>query len=138
MHLVAHKTRSAAVRAKRNIRAGAAWATVQKAGLHDVFGSAPGAFGLMGGEGPASLNAAVFAARKGALVGPVEADGAWYVVRLRGISPSSPLSYELSRDSIASSLWDMAAEELARSIRRKYRPLTICRGRTQLPECSDS
>ncbi|MEV7966099.1 peptidylprolyl isomerase [Sphaerisporangium sp. NPDC088356] len=73
------------------------------------------------GELPGPLETAVFSAREGEVVGPVEGPGGPWTVRVDTVEPGGPLPYEAIRDTIASELTSVAVERaFAGWLERRY------------------
>ncbi len=143
MRLVATESREQAVAAKQALEGGRPWASVIKeySTDDDAVNPASGTRGTVPNELPPGLAKAVFAAPRGTYAGPAQGDRAWYVFEVTGIKPLPPKSLAEVRDQVDVSLRsrrELRAEVLlARRLRDRYRPITLCADDYELPECGN-
>lgn len=143
LRLVAADSQAKAAAAKRALQAGAPWKTVidRYSKSRDVM-PASGDLGTERGEQPAALDKSIYAARVGAVTGPVATDEAWYVFQLTSIDSRPAQSLAEVRDRLRTELIFKRGRQgdrlLARRLLDRYRAMTICGPDFQLPECGNT
>lgn len=141
MRLVGTESRNWAAAAKRALYRGQSWKTVIARSSTD--GESPpipsGNMGAYPGEMPEPLGTALYAARRGAIAGPVRVDRWWYLFVVTAIDRVPGQSLAQARTALRARLEARRAEREAdlfdRRLRARYRPMTICPQRRPLPEC---
>jgi foldase protein PrsA len=90
---------------------------------------------------PKAAEDAVFSARKGELMGPVETDQGFYVFEVTKITPASQQTLEEARETIANLLRSQKEQEtldgFIEDFRREYRGETICADGYTFSECDN-
>jgi foldase protein PrsA len=97
--------------------------------------------GVAKGQQDPAFDAAIFAAKKDQLAGPVKTKGGFYVFEVTRITPASEQSLEQSKESIRQLLLSQkqqqALDAFTQSFRRKWRERTDCAKGYITPDCSN-
>ncbi|MGH2741556.1 MAG: peptidyl-prolyl cis-trans isomerase [Thermoleophilaceae bacterium] len=144
LRVVLAKTESKADQARKALDDGGAWKQVVKQYSIDEASKAQGGVlpAVAKGQQDKALDDAVFAAKKGALEGPVKTQFGWYVFEVTKVTPASQQSLEQSKDTIRNLLrserQQKALDEFVKSFREDYREKTECADDYRIEECSNS
>ena len=143
MKRVPAPTRAQATNARRALEAGMSWGgTIDRyADRTTAIPTPKGHIGAQLGEEPPPLDRAIFAARRGALTGPIESSGKWWIFQITRIHRLEGKPLTEARTSIATFLrqrrMERARRTLLQRLRARYRPRTICSEQLLLSMCEN-
>ncbi len=141
VRLVATSSRARAIAARRALERGHDWNDVISRYSAEADPPSPtsGDETVQPGVVPEALDAAIYAARKGRLVGPVKTAGRWYVFELTHIDRLPARSLAQARGAVRLRLEVRRHAEgnaiVQRRLHARYRPMTVCNERLLLPQC---
>ncbi|MDQ4072189.1 MAG: peptidyl-prolyl cis-trans isomerase [Actinomycetota bacterium] len=121
-----------AKRARDAIEGGQSFARVAKRYSTDEASKDEGGklTGVAKGQQEAALDRAVFAAKKGELVGPVRTQFGWYVFRVDKVTPGSQQPFEQARETIRAQLRSQKEQDaltaFVREFQKEYKEKTNC------------
>jgi foldase protein PrsA len=143
LQIVLTKTEAKAKEAKAKIEGGESWAKVAKAYSIDAASKAKG------GKLPAqakgtlekSLDTGVFAAKKGAITGPIKTQLGWYVFRVTNIKKATTQTVADAKTTIKQTLVSQnqqkALDTFVSSFRKRWRDKTECRDGYTTSDCKN-
>jgi foldase protein PrsA len=143
LQIVLTKDQAKAQQAKSALQGGQTWAQVAKRYSIDQASKAQGGKlpGQAKGSLEKSLDAAVFAARKGALTGPVKTQFGYYVFRVTKVNKASTQSLDQAKATIkqtlASQNQQKALDTFISDFRKRWRDKTECRKGYVTSDCSN-
>lgn len=150
--VVLAETRGQALEAKRALMEGQSWIQVAKRYSIDRTTKSKGGrlSKVERGSEEQAVDEAIFSARRGALVGPVESQFGWYLLEVTKIRPATQKTLDEARDEIREKLTterqQKALTEYTESYEKKYKEKThcargyvvpICKGAPEPPPTSD-
>jgi foldase protein PrsA len=144
LRVVLTKTQDKADQARAALEGGQAWKDVAKQYSIDEASKAQGGklASVAKGQQDKALDAAVFAAPKGDLKGPVKTQFGWYVFEVEKITPASQQSLDQSRDAIKSLLEGQrkqkALDAFIKDFRDEYKGKTHCADDFRVAECDNA
>lgn len=139
-HLVLTKTREQAAQAKRALDAGESWARVAKRYSTDETADQGGHQSNFPRSGEyKQLDKVLFAAPKGAVMGPAKIELGWLVFRVDRIVNGGPIPLERVRGQIRAELQATRETEAAATFldrfHERYRRMTVCAPEYRAPKC---
>jgi foldase protein PrsA len=137
VRIILAKTQSQALAAMAALRSHKSWAATAKKYSTDSATKNTGGLltGVVNGEEPAALNAAIFAAPHLQLLGPIKSPFGYYVAEVTDIFPAtvkslkqetSTIKSTLSNDALASPPWE-----------KKWKAKTTCRTGFEIVDCKN-
>jgi foldase protein PrsA len=97
--------------------------------------------GIAAGQQEKALDSAVFAAKKGQLVGPVKTQQGYYVFKVVKVTPATKQGLGQSREGIRqlliSQTQQKALDNFTQGFRKRWRDKTNCRKPYVIPDCSN-
>ncbi len=132
-----------AKRARDAIEGGQSFAQVAKRSSIDEASKERGGklTGVAKGQQEAALDRAVFAAKKGELVGPVRTQFGWYVFRVDKVTPGSQQSFEQARETIRAQLRSQKEQDaltaFVRDFQKEYKEKTNCARGYTIAQCKN-
>ena len=137
LRIILTKTVSQAQAAKAAIASHHTWlATAKKYSVDAATKNTGGLLSnVVNGEEPPALNAVVFAAPHGALLGPIKSPFGYYVAEVTDIFPGSKESLQQATATIKSMLASNALSNPPWE--SKWKKKTTCRAGFQIPDCSN-
>jgi foldase protein PrsA len=143
LQIVLTKTEAKAKEAKAKLAGGASWGSVVKQYSVDDASKAKGGKrpGQAKGTLEKSLDAAVFAADKGKLSGPVKTQFGWYVFRVTNIKKATTQSLADAKTTIKQTLVSQnqqkALDAFVSDFRKRWRSKTECREGYTTSDCKN-
>jgi foldase protein PrsA len=144
LRVVLTKTQDKANQARQALDSGTPFKDVAKQYSIDEASKAQGGklASVAKGQQDKALEAAVFAAPKGELKGPVKTQFGWYVFEVEKITPASQQSLSQSRDAIKSLLEGQrkqkALDAFIKDFRDQYKNKTQCADDYRVAECANA
>jgi foldase protein PrsA len=136
VRIVMTRTRARAAAAKAALEAGRGWKSVAaEYSIHFSRNRGGRITAEWQGKNPAGIGAAIFRARRGELVGPVEEDGTWAVFVLLEVKPAFQPTLEQARGEITERLQSSRSEQALRAFARRFRAKTTCAEGYIVPVC---
>jgi foldase protein PrsA len=141
LRIVLTKTEAAAKQAKSEIQSGKSFASVAKSKSIDPTSKSNGGElpGVVKGEEEKALDAAVFAASKGVLGGPVKTPFGYYIYEVKAIhAPTQqPLAAEKAtiKQQLASQGEQGALTKFVKEFQKKWKARTECRAEYLVQDC---
>jgi foldase protein PrsA len=144
LRLVLTKTAAKAERAKAALAGGAPWTSVARRYSIDPGSRAKGGklADVAKGQQERSLDAALFAAGKGKLTGPVKTTHGYYVFDVTKVVPGSQQTLKqaepMARQLLAAENQQKALKRFIDDFRRKWRARTACREGYEFRDCNET
>ena len=142
LRVVLTKTEAEAKQAKSEIESGKAFATVAKSKSIEPTSKAAGGElpGVVKGEEQKALSEAVFAAKQGALSGPVKTPFGYYVFEVKAIHAPTQQSLSQVKSTIKQQLISQnqqtALSKFVKEFQKKWKSKTECRAGYVVQNCS--
>ncbi|HEY2571823.1 MAG TPA: peptidyl-prolyl cis-trans isomerase [Solirubrobacteraceae bacterium] len=139
--IILTKTEAQAKKAKQEIESGKSFESVAKRVSIDPTSKSNGGKlpGVVKGQEEKSLDAAVFAAKKNALTGPVKTPFGYYIFEVQAITPGSQQSLKQAEASIKSQLTatqqQSALSKFVKEFKKKWMSKTDCRSGYVVTDC---
>jgi len=139
--IILTKTEAQAKKAKQEIESGKSFESVAKRVSIDPTSKANGGklTGVVKGQEEKSLDAAVFTAKKGVLVGPVKTPFGYYIFQVVKITAGSQQSLKQAEASIKSQLTatqqQAALSKFVKEFKKKWTAKTECRAGYTVADC---
>jgi parvulin-like peptidyl-prolyl isomerase len=143
LSIVLTKGEEAAKKAKSEIEAGASFATVAKKVSIDPVSKANGGklTGIAKGQEEAALDKAIFAAKIGALEGPVKTPFGYYVFKVEKRSPATQQSLNQVKSTIkqtvAATRQQKSLSSFIKEFEKSWKGKTECRGEYVVADCKE-
>jgi foldase protein PrsA len=137
------RTQAAALRAKRAVQSGEAFATVARRDSIDGATKRTGGelSGLVNGEGEVELDKPVFAAKIGVIGGPVKTPAGQVVFEVKSVTPPTQGTLAQARSAIRQQLTaaeqQTALSHFRKALREKWIAKTECRERYVISDCEE-
>jgi foldase protein PrsA len=144
LRIVLTKTKAKADQARAQIAAGKPFKTVAKAFSIDQASKTQGGvlLAVAKGQQEKALDAAVFAAKKGALEGPVKTQFGYYVFKVQKITPAAQQSLAQATTTIkqllASQNQQKALDAFVKDFRTKWKARTNCKDGYVTQDCKNA
>jgi foldase protein PrsA len=141
LQLILTKGEAAAKKAKAEVQSGKSFASVAKSVSTDPTSKANGGKlpGVVKGQEEKALDAAVFAAKKNVLEGPVKTPFGYYVFTVTGITAGSRQTLAQSQSSIKAQLTatrqQSALSDFVKTFKKKWTAKTDCRSAFVVMDC---
>jgi foldase protein PrsA len=141
--VVLTKDQATASKAKAALSSGQSFASVaKKYSIDDASKAQGGKLTVSKGQQEAAFDAAVFAAKPGALVGPVKTQFGYYVFRVTKDTPGTQQTLDQARSSIKSLLTTQnqqkALQDFVKKFQKKWKGRTDCRKGYVVATCSNA
>jgi foldase protein PrsA len=142
--VVLTKTEAKAKQAKAALEDGDSFKQVAKQYSIDEASKAQGGklAAVTKGQQEKAFDDAIFSAKKGELVGPIETQFGWYVFEVDKVSAASQQSLEESKEAIKNLLRSQgqqkALDKWIKSFREEYKDKTECADDFRIAECSNA
>ena len=141
--VVLTKDQATANKAKSALSSGQSFASVaKKYSIDDASKSQGGKLTVSKGQQEAALDAAVFAAKPGALAGPVKTQFGYYVFKVTKDTPGSKQTLDQARTSIKSLLTTQnqqkALQDFVKKFQKKWKGRTDCRKAYVVQTCNNA
>jgi foldase protein PrsA len=142
--VVLTKTEAKAKQAKAALEDGDSFKQVAKQYSIDEASKAQGGklAAVTKGQQEKAFDDAIFSAKKGELVGPIETQFGWYVFEVDKVSAASQQSLEESKEAIRNLLRSQgqqkALDKWIKSFREEYKDKTECADDFRIAECSNA
>jgi foldase protein PrsA len=142
--VVLTKTEAKAKQAKAALEDGDSFKQVAKQYSIDEASKAQGGklAAVTKGQQEKAFDDAIFSAKKGELVGPIETQFGWYVFEVDKVSAASQQSLEESKEAIRNLLRSQgqqkALDKWIKSFREEYKDRTECADDFRIAECSNA
>jgi foldase protein PrsA len=139
--IILTKTEAAAKKAKQEIESGKSFESVAKRVSIDPTSKANGGklAGVVKGQEEKSLDAAVFAAKKSVLTGPIKTPFGYYIFEVQTITAGSQQSLKQAEASIKSQLTatqqQSALSKFVKEFKKKWMSKTDCRSGYVVTDC---
>jgi foldase protein PrsA len=139
--IILTKTEAQAKKAKQEIESGKSFESVAKRVSIDPTSKSNGGKlpGVVKGQEEKSLDAAVFAAKKNVLTGPVKTPFGYYIFEVQAITPGSQQSLKQAEASIKSQLTatqqQSALSKFVKEFKKKWMSKTDCRAGYVVTDC---
>ncbi|HEY3829098.1 MAG TPA: peptidylprolyl isomerase, partial [Solirubrobacteraceae bacterium] len=136
-------TEAAAQQAKSEIQSGKSFASVAKSKSIDPTSKNSGGElpGVVKGEEQKALSEAVFAAKQGALSGPVKTPFGFYIFEVKGTHASSQQALSQVKSTIKQQLSSQGAqkslEKFSKEFQKKWQGKTECRAGYVVKNCKE-
>jgi foldase protein PrsA len=143
LRIVVTKTAAEAERAKAALAIGGSWKAVAKRRSIDTLSKSRGGklLGVTAGQQDKALDAAIFAARKGTITGPVKTQAGYYVFEVTKVMPASQQTLSQAEATIEQLLLSERRQEqfddFMKQLRDKWRDRTECRDAYATQECKN-
>jgi foldase protein PrsA len=143
LRIVLTKTQAKAAQAKRALDSGQSWTAVTKKYSVDQASKAQGGklSGVAKGQQEKALDAAIFKAPKGKLVGPVKTQFGYYILEVSKVTPAKQQSLEQSKASIQQILTSdsqrKALDKFGKDYRKRWKAETSCRKGFTTADCKN-
>ncbi len=143
-HVVLARTKARAEQAKRAIEDGDSWKSVSKRYSIDEASKQQGGAltGVAKGTQDKGLDAALFSAERGDVVGPVKTSFGFYVLEVDKINKASQQTLEQSRETISQALIEekrqKALTAFVADYEKEWRSKTECRDGLKVPALCDN
>jgi foldase protein PrsA len=143
LRIVLTKTQAKAAQAKRALDSGQSWTAVTKKYSIDQASKAQGGklSGVAKGQQEKALDAAIFKAPKGKLVGPVKTQFGYYILEVSKVTPAKQQSLEQSKASIQQILTSdsqrKALDKFGKDYRKRWKAETSCRKGFTTADCKN-
>jgi foldase protein PrsA len=144
LRIVLTKDKAKAAQAKKALDSGQSWTTVAKKYSIDQASKGQGGklAGVAKGQQEQALDAAVFAAPKGKITGPVKTQFGWYVFTVTKITAAKQQSVDQAKASIkqilASSNQQKALTTFGKDYRNRWKGKTDCRKGYVTDDCKNA
>jgi foldase protein PrsA len=137
VRIILTKTASQAAAAKAALQSGHTWAATAKQYSTDAATKNIGGLlkGVVNGEEPTALNAAIFSAPHLKLLGPIKSPFGYYVAEVTDIMPATTDSLAKETSTITSTLTQDALS--APPWEKTWKAKTTCRAGFEIPDCSN-
>ncbi len=141
--LTSLKDKAKAAQAKKALDSGQSFATVAKKYSIDQASKAQGGKlpAVAKGQQEKPLDAAIFKAKKGAIVGPVKTQFGWYVFSVSKITPASQQTFDQAKvtikQTLASQNQQKALDAFVKGFRKRWKAKTDCRKVYATPDCKN-
>jgi foldase protein PrsA len=141
LEVVLNKDKGKADQAKQAVDSGQKWAAVAKKYSSDPASKNQGGklLGVTKGQQDPALDAAVFAAVKGKVAGPVKTGAGYYVFRVTKVTPATKQSLKASsagiRQLLVSQNQQKKLDAFATGFRNDWRAKTDCAPDYTIPDC---
>jgi len=141
LQIILTKTEAQAKKAKQEVESGKSFASVAKSVSIDPTSKSNGGKlpGVVKGQEEKSLDAAVFAAKKNALTGPVKTPFGYYIFNVTGITTGSQQTLKQAETSIKSQLTatqqQSALSKFVKEFKKKWMSKTDCRAGYVVTDC---
>ena len=141
--VVLTKDQATANKAKAALASGQSFASVaKKYSIDDASKAQGGKLTVSKGQQEAALDAAVFAAKPGAVVGPVKTQFGYYVFKVTKNTPGTQQTLDQARASIKSLLTTQnqqkALQDFVKKFQKKWKGRTDCRKGYVVQTCSNA
>jgi foldase protein PrsA len=142
--VVLTKTEAKAKQAKAALEGGDSFQQVAKKYSIDEASKAQGGklAAVTKGQQEKAFDDAIFSAKKGELVGPIETQFGWYVFEVDKVTGASQQSLDESKEAIRNLLrsqgQQQALDKWIKSFREDYKDKTHCADDFRIPECSNA
>jgi foldase protein PrsA len=142
--VVLTKTQAQAQKAKAALEGGQSFAAVAKKYSIDQASKSQGGKlpGVAKGQQEKALDAAVFSAKKGVLVGPVKTQFGYYVFKVTKVTPASQQSLAQAKTTIkqllASQKQQKALDTFVKDFQKKWKDKTDCREGYRTQDCKNA
>src|SRR5256885_10605642 len=141
--VVLTKDQATANKAKSALASGQSFASVaKKYSIDDASKAKGGALTVSKGQQEAALDTAVFAAKPGALVGPVKTQFGYYVFKVTKNTAGSQQTLDQARSSIKSLLTTQnqqkALQDFVKKFQKKWKSRTDCRKTYVVQTCNNA
>ena len=139
--IILTKTEDQAKKAKQEVESGKSFESVAKRVSIDPTSKSNGGKlpGVVKGQEEKSLDAAVFAAKKGVLTGPVKTPFGYYIFEVQSITPGSQQTLKQAESSIKSQLTatqqQSALSKFVKEFKKKWTAKTDCRAGYVVADC---
>lgn len=143
LRIVLTKTKANADRAVSQIKAGVSFAKVAKALSIDQASKSQGGvlLAIAKGQQEKALDDAVFAAKKGALTGPIKTNFGYYVFKVQKITAATQQTVKEATPTIkqllASQNQQTALDKFVKDFRKKWKGKTECRDGFKTTDCKN-
>src|ERR1700704_6489963 len=127
--------------AKSQVASGANWGQVAKKLSTDPASKNQGGklLGVTKGQQDPTFDAAIFAAVKGQIAGPVKTGAGYYVFRVTKVTPAAKQSVQASsagiRQLLVSQNQQKKLDQFATGFRKDWRSKTDCASKYVIPDC---
>jgi foldase protein PrsA len=144
LRIVLTKDKAKAAQAKKALDSGQSWTTVAKKYSIDQASKGQGGklAGVAKGQQEQALDAAVFAAPKGKITGPVKTQFGWYVFTVTKVTAAKQQSVDQAKASIkqilASSNQQKALTTFGKDYRNRWKGKTDCRKGYVTDDCKNA
>ncbi|MCW3046435.1 MAG: peptidylprolyl isomerase [Solirubrobacterales bacterium] len=144
LRIVLTKDQAKAAQAKKALDSGQSWTTVAKKYSIDQASKGQGGklVGVAKGQQEQALDAAVFAAPKGKITGPIKTQFGWYVFSVTKITPAQQQSVDQAKASIkqilSSSNQQKALQTFGKDYRNRWKGKTDCRKGYVTDDCKNA
>jgi len=144
LRIVLTKNKAKADQARAEIAGGASFKTVAKKYSIDQASKSQGGvlLAVAKGQQEKALDAAVFKAKKGQLVGPIKTQFGYYVFKVQKVTPASQQSLKQAEQTIkqllASQNQQKALDGFVKDFRKKWKDKTNCRDGYVIQDCKNA
>src|SRR3954471_8717999 len=144
LRIVLTKTKAKAAQAKKAIQSGQSFKSVAKKYSIDMASKAQGGvlLAVAKGQQEKALDKAVFAAKKGQLVGPIKTQFGYYVFKVQKVTPASQQSLKQAKETIkqllASQNQQKALDSFVKGFRKKWKDKTNCAKEFTTQDCKNA
>jgi foldase protein PrsA len=141
INIILSKTEADAKKAKQEVESGKSFASVASRVSIDPLTKRNHGFlpEVVKGQEDKSLDAAVFAAQKGVLVGPVKSPFGYYIFEVKTITPATQQSLKQAEASIKQQLTathqQTALSTFVKEFKKRWQGKTECRAGYLVPDC---
>jgi foldase protein PrsA len=141
LEVVLNKDKAKAAQAKQAVESGTSWAAVAKKYSSDPASKNQGGklLGVTKGQQDPTFDAAIFAAVKGKVAGPVKTGAGYYVFRVSKVTPATKQSLKASsagiRQLLVSQNQQKKLDAFATGFRSDWRAKTDCAPKYTIPDC---
>jgi foldase protein PrsA len=141
LEVILTKTEQKANQAKQRVAGGEKWAKVAKDLSVDPASKSQGGklLGVSKGQQDPAFDAAIFAAVKGKIAGPVKTGAGYYVFRVDNITKATKQTLQQSAQGIRQLLISQKQQKkldtFSKTFRNKWRSKTDCAKRYVIPDC---
>jgi foldase protein PrsA len=143
LHIILTKNEAGAKAAKAEVESGKSFATVAKAHSIDPLSKSNGGAlnEVTRGEEEKALSEAVFAAKVGALSGPIKTPFGYYVFSVAKVNPSSQQTLQQAEAAISQQIGSQSQQKalstFVTGFKKKWTERTECRGQYVVPDCKE-
>ncbi len=143
LDIILTKTEEEAKQAKSEVESGKSFSTVAKEKSIDPLSKSNGGSlpEVTRGEEEKALDEAVFAAKTGALSGPVKTPFGYYIFKVNQVLPSTQQSLAQAESAIAAQIASQGSQQkltkFVEEFRKKWMGMTECRSEYVVPDCKE-